>query len=157
MFKRIWINLYIRRAGCHIEKLVSLLFRQWCPGAGHLSLGELSVTCSGILRASVVAVQELMSDSLQLHELEHTRLPCPSLSPGACSDSCPSSWWCYLAISSSVVLFSFAFNLFQHQGLFQWVSSSHQLAKVLEHSASVLPMNIQGWLLDIELYKLTLK
>ena len=91
VFKRIWINLYIRRAGCHIEKLVSLLFRQWCPGAGHLSLGELSVTCSGILRASVVAVQELMSDSLQLHELEHTRLPCPSLSPGACSDSCPLS------------------------------------------------------------------
>ena len=41
-----------------------------------------------------------------------------------------------------------AFNLSQHQGLFQWVSSSHQVAKVLEfelHSASVLPMNIQDW------------
>ena len=59
MFKQIWINLYIRRAECHIEKLVSLLFRQWCPGAGCLSSGELSVTCSEILWASVVAVQEL--------------------------------------------------------------------------------------------------
>ena len=38
-----------------------------------------------------------------------------------------------------------AVNLSQHQGLFQWVGSSHQMAKVLEPSASVLPMNIQSW------------
>ena len=37
-----------------------------------------------------------MSDSLPLHGLQHTRLPCPSLSPGVCSNSCPSSWWCHL-------------------------------------------------------------
>ena len=37
-----------------------------------------------------------MSDSLQPHELQHARLPCPSLSPGVCSDSCPLSWWCSL-------------------------------------------------------------
>ena len=39
-----------------------------------------------------------MSDSLRPHGLQHTRLPCPSLSPGVCSDSCPLSQWCYLAI-----------------------------------------------------------
>ena len=47
-----------------------------------------------------------MSDSLQLHELQHVRLPCPSLSPGVCPSSCPFSWWCYPTISSPVILFS---------------------------------------------------
>ena len=42
-----------------------------------------------------------MSDSLQPRGLQHTRLPCPSPSPWACSNSCPSSWWCHLTISSS--------------------------------------------------------
>ena len=42
-----------------------------------------------------------MSDSLPLHELQHVRLPCPSLFAGVCSDSCPLSWCCYLTISSS--------------------------------------------------------
>ena len=48
------------------------------------------------------------------------------------SDSFLLSWWYYLTISSSTASFSFAFDLSQHQGLFQWVSSSHQVAKVLE-------------------------
>ena len=45
---------------------------------------------------------------------------------------CPSSQWCHPTISSSVMLFSCAFGLSQHQSLFQWVSSLHQVAKVLE-------------------------
>ena len=73
-----------------------------------------------------------MFDSLQSHWWQHTRLPCPSLSPGVCSNSCPLSRWCYPTISSSAAHFSFAFNLSQHQGLFQWVSSLHQMAKVSE-------------------------
>jgi len=64
------------------------------------------------------------------HELPHTRLSCPSLSPGVCSNSCPLSWWCHPTISSSVT--PFTLNLSQHQGIFQWVSSSHQVPKVLE-------------------------
>ena len=56
--------------------------------------------------------------------LQHASLSCPSLSPGACSNSCPLSQWCHPAILSSVVP--------QIQGLFQWVSSLHQVAKVLE-------------------------
>ena len=46
-----------------------------------------------------------MSDSLQPHGLQHTRLPCPSPSPGDCSDSCPLSWWCHPTVPSSVTLF----------------------------------------------------
>ena len=82
---------------------------------------------------SLLLSRSVMSDSLWPHGLQHARLPCPSLFPGVCSDSCPLSWWCHLTISSSAALpFSFAFNLSQHQGLFQRVSSSHQVAKVLE-------------------------
>ena len=56
-----------------------------------------------------------VSDSLQPNGLQHSRLPCPSPSPGAYSDSCPSSWWCYPTILSS---FPPTFNLSQHQSLF---------------------------------------
>ena len=56
----------------------------------------------------------VMSDSLQPHELQHTRLLCPSPSPGTCSNSCPLSRWCHPTISSSVVPFS-SFSISQHQ------------------------------------------
>ena len=72
-----------------------------------------------------------MSGSLRLHELQHWRFPCPSLSPGVCSDSCPLSQCCCLTISS-LPPSSPALSLSQHHGLFQGVSSSHQVAKVLE-------------------------
>ena len=74
-----------------------------------------------------------MSDSLWPHGLYHARLPCPSLSPGVCSNSCPLNWWCFLTISSSAL---FAFKLSQHQGLFQWVGSLRQLAKYWNFSIS---------------------
>ena len=74
----------------------------------------------------------VMSDSLRPHELQHTRSPCPSPTPGVYSNSCPSSQWCHPTISCSVVPFSSCFSLSQHQGLFKWVSSLHQVAKVLE-------------------------
>ena len=45
----------------------------------------------------------VLSDSWRPHGLRHTRLPCPSPTPGACSDSCPLSWWCHPTISSSVL------------------------------------------------------
>ena len=75
--------------------------------------------------------RSVMSDSLQPHGLQHARLPYPSPTPGAYSNSCPLSWWCHPTISSSVVPFSSHLQS-QHQGLFQWVSSSHQLTKILE-------------------------
>ena len=61
-----------------------------------------------------------------------------------CSNSCPLSWWCYLIISSSVTPSPFAFNLSQHQGLFQWVDCASD-GQSLGTSATILPMNIQGW------------
>ena len=75
-----------------------------------------------------------MSDSLRPHGLQHARLPCPSPTPRVCSNSCPSSRWCHPTISSSPLLSpsSHAFNLSQHQGLFQWAHSLHQVAKVLD-------------------------
>ena len=66
------------------------------------------------------------------HGLQHLRLPCPSLSPRVCPGSCLLSWWCHPSVSSSVASFLSMLNFSQHQGLFQWVSSSHQVAKVLE-------------------------
>ena len=65
--------------------------------------------------------------TLRPHRVQHARLPCPSPTPRACSNSCPSSHWCHPTISSSVVPFSSCL-----QWLFQWVSYSHQVARVLE-------------------------
>ena len=78
------------------------------------------------------------------------QLPCPLLSPGACSNSCPLSQWCHPNTSSSVIPSRPGSNLSQHQGLFQWVGSLYQVGERLEASASsleasVLPVNIQGW------------
>ena len=53
-----------------------------------------------------VVVQSLSRVWLQPHGLQHARLPCPSLFPGVCSNSCPLSQWCHLTISSSVIPFS---------------------------------------------------
>ena len=73
-----------------------------------------------------------VSDSLRPHESQHARPPCSSPTPGVHSDSCSLSQWCHPAISSSVVPFSSCPHPSQHQALFKWVSSSHQVAKVLE-------------------------
>ena len=73
-----------------------------------------------------------MSDSLQPHGLQHAGVPCPSPTPRACSNSRPSSQWCHPAISSSIIPFTSCLHSSQHQDLCQWVSSSHQVAKVLE-------------------------
>ena len=76
--------------------------------------------------------RSVVSDSLRPHESQHTRPPYPSSTPGVHSDSYPSSQWWHPAISSSVVPFSSSPNPSQHQSLFQWVNSSHEVVKVLE-------------------------
>ena len=58
-----------------------------------------------------------MSGCLCPHGLEHTKLPCPSLSPVSCSDSCSLNWWCYLIMLSSATPSHFAFSLSRHQDL----------------------------------------
>ena len=81
---------------------------------------------------SVQFSHSVVSDSLQPHESQHARPPCPSPTPGVYPNSCPSSRWCHPAISSSVIPFSSCPNSSQHQSLFQWVNSLHEVAKVLE-------------------------
>ena len=73
-----------------------------------------------------------MSNFLQLHGLQPTRVFCPSLYPRVCSNLCPLSQWCHKTISSYVALSPSSLNLSYHQGLFQWLSSLYQVAKVME-------------------------
>ena len=88
-----------------------------------------------------------MSDSLRPHGLQYTRLTCPSPIPRACSNSCPWSPWCHPTISSSVVPFSSLLQSFPAAGsipMNQFFASGGQ-SNGASASASVLPMNIQGW------------
>ena len=90
---------------------------------------------------------QVMSDSLWLHGLQHARVLCLPLSPGFCSNSCPLTQWCYLTISSSVIPF-FCLQSFPDSASFlmsQIFASGCQSIRAAA-SASVLPMNIQGWL-----------
>ena len=86
----------------------------------------------------------VVSDSLRRHGLQHARLPCPTLSPGVCSNSCPLSWWCHPTISSSVAPFFSCLQSFP-------ASESLSVSRLFtlggqtvgaSASASVLPMNI---------------
>ena len=89
-----------------------------------------------------------VSDSLWPHGLQHARNPCPSPSPGDCSNCCPLSWWCHPTISSSVVPFSICLHSFPASGSFPvgWLftSGGQRIGGALV-SASVLPMTIQDW------------
>ena len=88
-----------------------------------------------------------MSDSLWPNGLQHTRLPCPSPTPGAYSNSCPLIQWCHSTILSSVIPFSSCLQSFPASGSFkmsQFFASSGQ-SFGLSAPASVLPMDIQDW------------
>ena len=105
---------------------------------------------SGCLRRLYSSVQfsrSVMFDSLRPHGLHLTSLPCPLPTPGACSNSCPSSWWCHPTISSSVVPFSTCLQSFPAWRSFlrsQFFPSGGQSIRV-SASKSVLLMNIHNW------------
>ena len=89
----------------------------------------------------------VMSNSLWPHGLQHAKLPYPSPTPRAYSNSCPLSRWCHPTISSSVILFFSHLQSFPASGSFpvsQFFKSSGQSIGV-SASISVLPMNIQNW------------
>ena len=96
---------------------------------------------------SVQFSRSVVSDSLQSHESQHARPPCPSPTPRVHSNSCPSSQWCHPAISSSVVPFSScpqslpASGSFPMSQLFTWGGQSTGVPPL----ASFLPMNTQDW------------
>ena len=86
--------------------------------------------------------------TIQPHGLQHARLPCPSPTSRACSNSCALSWWCHPTIPPSVVPFSSCLHSFSASGslqMSQFFASGGQSTGV-SASASVFPMNIQGWL-----------
>ena len=101
-------------------------------------------------RKKTVSVQFsclVVSNSLQPHEPQHTRPPCPSPTPRVYSHSCPLSQWCHPIISSSVIPFSSCLQSFPATESFpmsQLFASGGQSIGV-STSASVLPMNIQDW------------
>ena len=108
------------------------------PGSqrcGHSLETELQFSCS------------FLSDSLWPHGLQHTRLPCPSPAPGACSKTCLLSWWYHPTISSSVVPLYSCLRSFPASGSFpmsQFFASGGRSVGV-SVLASVFPMNIQDW------------
>ena len=108
--------------------------KKWAAGK-YTSLSSVQFSCS------------VMSNLSWPHRLQHAVLPCPSLSPGACSNSCPLSWGCHPTISSSVVPFSSCLQSFPASGSFlmSWLLTSSGQSIGLSASASVLPMNIQCW------------
>ena len=98
-------------------------------------------------RSSNQFSHSVVSDSLRPQGLQHAKPPCPSPAPGAWSNSCSSSWWCHLTISSSVVPFSSCLQSFPASGslpMSQFFESGGLSIGVLA-SASVLPMTMQDW------------
>ena len=96
---------------------------------------------------SVQFSHSIVSNPLWPHGLQEARFPCPSPTPGACSNQCTSSQWYHPPISSSVVPFSSCLQFFPASGSFQMnqflTSGGHSIG--VSASASVLPMNIQDW------------
>ena len=94
-----------------------------------------------------VQFSSVMSDSLQPHELQHARPPCPPATPGVHSNSCPSSRWCHPAISSSVVPFSScpqSLPASEYFPMSQHFASGGQSIGV-SALASALPKDTQDW------------
>ena len=115
---------------------------QFCP----ILCNPMDCTCQTSL-SSVQFSHSVMSDSLQPHESQHTRPPCPSPTPGVHADSCPLSHWCHPAISFSIVPFSScpqslpASESFPMSQLFAWGGLNIGVSAL----ASFLPKNIPGW------------
>ena len=104
-----------------------------------------SVVNPSFPQMSLLFRHHIVSNPLRPHGLQHTRLPCPSPSPGVCLSSCPLNRWCHPTISSSVTLFSCCLQSFLASGSFpmsQVFASGDQRASA---SAWVLPKSIQGW------------
>ena len=101
-------------------------------------------TCSVHVRVQFCC--SVVSDTLQPQELQHTKPPCPSPMPGACSNSHLSSQWCYPTISSSAIPFSSHRQSLPASRSFpvNWLFTSGNQSIGVSASASFLPMNIQG-------------
>ena len=109
----------------------------WTPASESPSswLSQMCLVLDWILESAISSVQFsrlVVSKSSRPHESQHAKPPCPSPTPGVYPNPCPSSQWCHPAISPLSFPSPPVPNSSQHQGLFQWVNSSHEVAKVLE-------------------------
>ena len=131
-----WSTFGTLEVAAHIEpetKEYSVVTEEDCeilkiPANNYAKLKTVCVSCCWWWWCSVIK----SCSTLWLHGLQHTGLPCPSPSLRVCSNSYQQSQWCHATLSSSIAPSPPAFSLSQHQGLFQWVDSSRQVAKVLE-------------------------
>ena len=124
----------------------SSLFHSACRGEKRTRMMG-KVRTSGASWCSVQFSCSIVSDSLWPHGLQHARPPCPSPTPGVCSNSCPLCWWCHLTISSSVVPLSSHLQSFPASGSFQ-MSQLFALGGQsigVSASTSVLQMSTQDW------------
>ena len=125
---------------CSLQALLRRLLWLWCAGSRANVLSSCGVWAQLLLFSGSV-----LACSLQPHGLQHARLPCPSPSLRACSNSCPLNQWCHPMISSSVIPFSSCLQSFPASGSFpmSWLFASG--GRSIRASASVLPVKIQGW------------
>ena len=126
------------------RRRIHVTYTNLCKPTGSTALRLYS---DNVTFSSVQFSRSVMSDSLWPHELQHARPLCPSPTPGVYPNSCPSTWWCHPAISSSVVPFSSCPQSFPASGSFpmsQLFTSGGQSIGA-SASASVLPMNTQDW------------
>ena len=102
---------------------------------------------NSLVLSSVQFSCSVVSDSLQPHEPQHVRPPCPSPTPRVHPNPCPLSWWCHPTISSSVIPFSSCQQSFPESGSFQisQLFSSGDQSICVSASTQVLPMNTQDW------------
>ena len=118
--------------GVLLVNSIELLRKKWYQfSTVFLKMFSSWGSTSQLVFSSVRFTRSVVSDSLRSHESQHARPPCLPPTPGVHSDSRPSSQWCHPAISSSVIPFS-CLPSFPASGLFKWVSSLCQVAKVLE-------------------------
>ena len=121
--------------------------QKWIASYVNVKKNTLSGFCGSRNNFLVQFSHSVMSNSLQPHDLQHARPPCPSPTPGVHTNPCPSSSWCHPTISSSVVPFSSYPQSIPASGSFpvsQLLASGGQSTGV-SASASVLPKNIQDW------------
>ena len=116
---------------CHRYKLIIQIFLTILHLLACLLRIYLDHDCF-YLFSSVQFSHSVMSDSLRPHEMQHARHPCPSLTPRVYPHSSPLSTSCYPTISPLSSSSPSTFSLPQHPGLFKWVSSSYQVARVFE-------------------------
>ena len=113
-----------------LHLLMGNLTKSHCKKYGYRNRGDLGLFLLLVWIWMLLFSHSVVPDP-ETSCTQHAKLPCPSLSPGVCSYLGPLNPWCHPTISSSITSSPPAFNLSQHQGLFQWVSS-HHVAKVLE-------------------------